>query len=52
MTLRQMTLSSVSRPIAAQHVIPLGAADVADMMALVEMTKPGPFRIRTHELGR
>ena len=29
----------------------LGAADVADMLSLVELTKPGPFRRRTIELG-
>jgi ribosomal protein S18 acetylase RimI-like enzyme len=29
----------------------LGAADVAEMLALVELTKPGPFRQRTIELG-
>lgn len=29
----------------------LGAADVAEMLALVELTKPGPFRPRTIELG-
>ena len=29
----------------------LGAADVAEMLALVEVTKPGPFRPRTIELG-
>jgi ribosomal protein S18 acetylase RimI-like enzyme len=52
MELRQMVRSSLSRPIAAPHVIPLGAADVADMLALVEITKPGPFRKRTHELGQ
>jgi predicted GNAT family acetyltransferase len=52
MTLRQMVRSSLSRPITAQHVIPLGAADVADMLALVELTKPGPFSSRTHELGQ
>jgi predicted GNAT family acetyltransferase len=52
MTLRQMVRSSLSRPIVTQHVIPLGAADVADMLALVEITKPGPFRSRTRELGQ
>jgi predicted GNAT family acetyltransferase len=52
MTLRQMTRSSLSRPVAAPDVVPLGAADVADMLALVDMTKPGPFRSRTHELGQ
>lgn len=30
----------------------LGAADVADMLGLVELTQPGPFRVRTIELGR
>jgi predicted GNAT family acetyltransferase len=34
------------------HLRPLGAADVADMMALVELTKPGPFDVRTYQLGR
>ncbi len=29
----------------------LGAADVPDMLALVELTHPGPFRPRTIELG-
>ena len=29
----------------------LGAADVAEMQALVELTHPGPFRPRTIELG-
>ena len=52
MTLRQMVRSSLSRPMTARHVIPLGAADVDDMLALVEITKPGPFRSRTHELGQ
>jgi predicted GNAT family acetyltransferase len=51
-TLRQMVRSSRNRPTTAQHVIPLGAADAADMMALVEITRPGPFRSRTHELGQ
>jgi ribosomal protein S18 acetylase RimI-like enzyme len=29
----------------------LGVADVAEMIALTELTKPGPFYARTHELG-
>ena len=29
----------------------LGGSDVADMLALVELTHPGPFRMRTVELG-
>ncbi len=30
----------------------LGASDVSEMLALVELTHPGPFRERTIELGR
>jgi ribosomal protein S18 acetylase RimI-like enzyme len=30
----------------------LGAADVPEMLSLVELTQPGPFRPRTIELGR
>lgn len=29
----------------------LGATDVPDMLALVQLAKPGPFRVRTIELG-
>lgn len=33
------------------EIATLGAADVPAMMALIELTKPGPFGTRTHELG-
>jgi len=33
------------------NVSPLGSADVAEMLALVQLTQPGPFRSRTIELG-
>jgi len=33
------------------EIVTLGAADVPEMIALVELTKPGPFGSRTHELG-
>lgn len=37
----------------SRHVIaPLDQSDVTAMQQLVDMTKPGPFRPRTHELGR
>jgi ribosomal protein S18 acetylase RimI-like enzyme len=36
---------------AEARAIPLGLQDAADMLALVEMTKPGPFGPRTVELG-
>ncbi|MEV0354630.1 GNAT family N-acetyltransferase [Nocardia sp. NPDC050697] len=35
----------------AADVVELGAADVAEMLDLVERTRPGPFWPRTHELG-
>jgi ribosomal protein S18 acetylase RimI-like enzyme len=35
-----------------EEAIELGAADVPEMLALVERNEPGPFRPRTHELGR
>lgn len=36
----------------APEVIALGKDDVPDMKALVDLTKPGPFGPRTHELGK
>ena len=32
-------------------MIELSAADAPEMVALAELTKPGPFLLRTHELG-
>jgi ribosomal protein S18 acetylase RimI-like enzyme len=32
-------------------IVTLGADDAPAMMALTELTKPGPFALRTHELG-
>ncbi|CAM5321077.1 MULTISPECIES: GNAT family N-acetyltransferase [Streptomyces] len=34
-----------------EEAVPLGAADVPEMLALVERTRPGPFLPRTVELG-
>lgn len=34
------------------EAVELGAADSAEMLALVERTRPGPFHRRTHEMGR
>ena len=39
-------------PTSSDAVASLGANDVDDMLALVELTHPGPFRQRTVELGR
>jgi ribosomal protein S18 acetylase RimI-like enzyme len=37
--------------ISGVEIVTLGAADVAEMIELTELTKPGPFYARTHELG-
>lgn len=33
-------------------ILPLGEADAAEMLELALLTKPGPFRARTHTMGR
>lgn len=42
-------------PVAARPtdaaILPLGAGDVPEMVALATLTEPGPFLLRTHELG-
>ncbi len=50
--LDQMVATAVAPPTAAFAIDPLGEADAPDMLALATLTKPGPFRRRTHELGR
>lgn len=32
--------------------VPLGDGDSTEMIALAELTRPGPFRARTHQLGQ
>ena len=32
-------------------IVPLGRSDISEMVALAELTKPGPFTARTPELG-
>ena len=41
----------VESSIRGAEIETLGPADVPAMMALTELTKPGPFNARTHELG-
>ncbi|KHK55846.1 hypothetical protein PI87_12660 [Ralstonia sp. A12] len=38
-------------PVDTTGILRLGNADAADMQALAERAKPGPFRTRTHETG-
>jgi len=50
----QMVLPGAPPPIdpsLAPRLLPLGADDTSEMLALVELTKPGPFGPRTVELG-
>jgi predicted GNAT family acetyltransferase len=41
----------LSRSSFEPEIIELGAADAPEMLELTTLTKPGPFSIRTHELG-
>jgi ribosomal protein S18 acetylase RimI-like enzyme len=50
-TINQMLGTSIEGPYKRADIVPLGAKDAPEMMALVELTKPGPFSVRTHELG-
>ncbi len=47
----QMIGTPVECAIPGVEIITLGIKDVPDMLALIELTKPGPFSARTHELG-
>jgi predicted GNAT family acetyltransferase len=48
---RQMIAARISAPDDGNGVIALGNEDAPDMRALAELTQPGPFHARTHELG-
>lgn len=47
----QMIGSPADSPLRDAEIVTLGSADVPAMMALTELTKPGPFAARTHALG-
>jgi len=49
--LMQLVLGDNPVPYEALETVALGAADAPEMVALAELTKPGPFGMRTHELG-
>jgi predicted GNAT family acetyltransferase len=50
-TAEQMIGTPAQSPPGGVEIVTLGGHDVAAMMALTELTKPGPFSLRTHELG-
>lgn len=47
----QMIGTPAESPVGGVEIVTLGADDVPAMMALTELTRPGPFGARTHELG-
>jgi len=47
----QMIGTPAESSLSGVEIVTLGASDVPEMIALVELTKPGPFSTRTHELG-
>jgi len=47
----QMIGTPAESSIRGVDIVTLGVDDVPAMMALTELTKPGPFTLRTHELG-
>ena len=51
-SVHQMTASRIADPDDEDPaIVPLGDADAAEMQALAELTQPGPFHARTHEMG-
>ncbi|MEH2508141.1 putative GNAT family acetyltransferase [Bradyrhizobium sp. AZCC 1578] len=47
----QMIGTPVEKPANGVDIVTLGVDDVPAMIELTELTKPGPFSARTHELG-
>jgi predicted GNAT family acetyltransferase len=47
----QMIAARISDPGHDLDIIPLGDADATEMRALAELTQPGPYYARTHEMG-
>jgi hypothetical protein len=50
-TAEQMVGAAYNASADALEMVLLGPDDVPSMMELTELTKPGPFSARTHELG-
>ena len=47
----QMTAARIADPDSKFDWVSLGDADAVEMRALAELTQPGPFYARTHEMG-
>lgn len=50
-TIHQMSAQRIDPPDDGLDVLALSDADAPEMRALAELTQPGPFHARTHELG-
>ncbi len=50
-SLQMVSTETIGEPDRTGELLTLGAADVTEMLALVERTRPGPFAHRTIELG-
>jgi predicted GNAT family acetyltransferase len=50
-TAEQMIGAPAESVIAGTEAEALGVADVPEMLELTKLTRPGPFSVRTHELG-
>lgn len=48
----QMVARAMTPSVKTFQIEALGDADAAEMLALATLTRPGPFRTRTHALGR
>jgi ribosomal protein S18 acetylase RimI-like enzyme len=48
----QMVWERFAAEESAFDIRPLGQSDAAEMLALATLTRPGPFRARTHTMGR
>ena len=47
----QMVLDDLASPADDHDMVALAEADAPDMLALARLTQPGPFSVRTHQLG-
>jgi len=47
----QMVSEAEIEPMPDPRITPLGAGDIAEMLALARLTNPGPFTLRARELG-
>lgn len=48
----QMIAATVPSSLPDDVIVPLGIADAKEMLALATLTKPGPFSLRSQDLGR